>query len=183
MSSNDASRKKLEQSQTQLITDILELGGKLVVKYDSEDDQEFAWMRQNCDDPKLLGVLAELSVTMLHVLEAVGQLGPVNGVTISQQFRVSKGGVSKITRRLVALGLVEKTTRPENNKEVYFYLTPLGEAMFTLHRRLHEQLDANALDFFSRYGEADLQVVRRLLSDLLEHPKIAPKLRPEPLKE
>lgn len=160
------------EDKAQRISNILELGGKLAVKYDSEDDQEVAWMQQHCDDPALLPLLDKLSVTMLHVLEAIGHLGPVNGVTVSREFRVSKGGVSKITRRLIALGLIEKTTRPDNNKEVYFHLTPLGEGLFDLHRRLHESMNIGLLDFLSRYNTAELAVVQRLLSDLLERPRL-----------
>ncbi|WP_286154941.1 hypothetical protein [Bacillus sp. FJAT-27264] len=38
---------------------------------------------------------------MLHVLDAIGQLEAVNGITISKQFGFPKGSVSKITRKCV----------------------------------------------------------------------------------
>ncbi|CAH0119947.1 hypothetical protein PAE9249_02456 [Paenibacillus sp. CECT 9249] len=44
-------------------------------------------------------LLKDITVTELHIADAIGRLEPVNGITVSKQSGIPKGTV--ITRRLV----------------------------------------------------------------------------------
>ena len=85
-----------------MIDEMMALFAKLSVRFTEEDDEERQWMLEHTHNPAVIEVMQDMTVIMLHVLDAIGQLGPVNGITISKQFRIAKGSVSKITRRLIA---------------------------------------------------------------------------------
>lgn len=75
----------------------------------------------------------------LHVLDAIGQLQPVNTITISKETGILKGTVSKTVKKLEAKNLIIKVPLPNNKKEANFYLTHLGKEIFELHHSLHQQ--------------------------------------------
>ncbi|NUU59344.1 hypothetical protein [Paenibacillus agri] len=84
-----------------LIQTLLEQTYALQKKLQQEDDEETAWMLEHTDIPVLKDLIKELTIIMLHVLDAIGQLEPVNGITISKQFGFPKGSVFKNTRKCV----------------------------------------------------------------------------------
>jgi DNA-binding MarR family transcriptional regulator len=92
----------------------------------------------------------------------------VNGITISEQFRIPKGTVSKITRRLVAKNLISKESLPNNKKEMLFRLTPLGRELFEVHRAFDEQMERGFMHFLQYYSSDELRLLVRVLHDATE---------------
>src|SRR5262245_33676884 len=88
--------------KTPLTGEILALLGKVTERLEPEDAEMKVWMAQHFGNPVIIDLLQDMTFMMLRVLDAIGRLEPVNGITISEQFRIPKGTVSKITRRLVA---------------------------------------------------------------------------------
>src|SRR5262249_34086473 len=119
------------------------------------------------------------------VLDAIGLLEPVNGITISKRFRIPKGSVSKTTRRLLAKRLIEQESLPNNKKEVLFRLTPLGRELFEVHQAFDRQMERGFIQFLQRYDADNLRFVVRLLQESLEvsfldlgsHPETEPNRR------
>ena len=92
----------------------------------------------------------------------------MNGATISTQFRIPKGTVSKVTRRLVASKLVRVESLPNNRKEILFRLTPLGRELFEVHRAFDEQMERGFIQFLRRYDASELRLLVRVLRDATE---------------
>ncbi|MEK5641223.1 hypothetical protein BK138_15020 [Paenibacillus rhizosphaerae] len=130
-------------------------------------DEERQWMISQTDNPEVKAVLQESTIVMLHVIDAVGQLEPVNGITISKQFDIPRGSVSKVTRRLIVLGVIQSESLPDNKKEVLFRLTPLGREIYDLHEALHGQIERNAKRFMQRYTLDELQLLAAGMRDTL----------------
>jgi len=97
-----------------IITEIMGLLSKVAEKLGPESKETKKWMAQNSPNTKLARILQDSTMLTLRVLNAIGQLGPVNGITISKQFRIPKGSVSKTTRRLIAEKLIVKESLPNN---------------------------------------------------------------------
>jgi DNA-binding MarR family transcriptional regulator len=135
-------------------------------------DEEKQWLKEHCHNPLLLKILDDVTVMMLHVTDAVGELQPVNGITVSKHMEVPKGTVSKIARKLTKMNLTTTETLPNNRKEVLFRLTPLGDELFHLHRSLHQQIDLAVFNFFAKYDSNELHFIIRFLEDALESPWI-----------
>jgi len=130
--------------------------------------EERRWMIANTNDPKLVEFLKESSVIMLHVIDAIGELEPVNGISISKQFGIPRGNVSKITRKLVEQKLVQSKSLPDNKKEVLFELTSLGHQVFKLHKLLHIQIEQNVRKFLHRYDVEQLRFLIQCMIDTSE---------------
>ncbi|MEK4276408.1 MarR family transcriptional regulator [Paenibacillus sp. FSL R7-0026] len=148
-----------------LINEVLEAVKDIQIKFQAEDDEEKEWLLKNSPNPEVRELVEEMTVTMLHVLDAIGTLEPVNGITISKQFGFSKGTVSKITKRLVQKNIILPEYLPDNKKEVLFRMTELGQDIYRLHQAMHQQIDLGANRFLQRYTEDELQFLVHALRD------------------
>ncbi|MNI55972.1 hypothetical protein D3C73_1109540 [compost metagenome] len=166
----DHSGKELQIAQ------LMQAVAKLQRRLQSDDDEERGWMIRNCDNPAVIEFLKESTVMMLHVIDAVGQLEPVNGASISKEFAIPKGSVSKITRRLLDKGILRTELLPDNKKEVLFRTTPLGQEIYKLHQALHKQMDAGIHLFLERYSENELLFFTQGIEDTAEVPWTDPEL-------
>ncbi|MEK4192241.1 MULTISPECIES: MarR family transcriptional regulator [Paenibacillus] len=151
-----------------LIKKLIEKIPQLQKRFQSEDDEEKEWLIQNCSNPLIIDFLQDSTVMMLHVIDAIGQLEPVNGTTISKQFGIPKGSVSKITRRLVQQEIIRTEFLPDNKKEVLFLTTPLGKEIFDLHLALHKQMNKGINRFLQRYNTDELLFIIQAFEDTLE---------------
>jgi DNA-binding MarR family transcriptional regulator len=149
-------------------SEILALLAKVTEKLEPENNEMKLWMMQNFQNPAIIEILQEATLVMLRVINAVGQLEPVNGITISKQFRIPKGTVSKATRRLIAKKLIKKEGLANNKKEILFRLTPLGRELFLAHRAFDQQMEKGFVLFLQRYDTAELAFMVRVLQDILQ---------------
>ena len=167
LSTQDAQSKGRPEARP-AITEIIALLGQVADKLGPENDETKNWMAHNSRNPKVGEILPNATLLMLRVLNAIGQLEPVNGITISRQFRIPKGSVSKATRRLIAKKLIKKESRPHNKKEVLFRLTPLGREVFEVHRAFDQQMQQGFVRFLQRYNADQLGFIERLLREAIE---------------
>ncbi len=148
-------------------TEILSLLGQVAHRFGPEADEMKNWLIENSHDPAIAKALPDITATMWRALDAIGQLGPVNGITISKQFGMPKGSVSKATRRLVAKKLVKTTALPNNKKEILFQLTPLGQKFHAAHRAFDAQMIRGFQRFLQRYDGDEQALMVKVLQDVL----------------
>ena len=151
-----------------VIAKIMVLLSKVAEKLGPENNETKKWMAQNSRNPKVAEILQDSTLLMLRVLNAIGQLEPVNGITISKQFRIPKGSVSKTTRRLLAKKLIKKESLPNNRKEVLFRLTPLGRELFDVHQAFDRQMERGFVRFLQKYDADQLHFMVHVLQDSIE---------------
>ncbi|MFF2090085.1 MarR family transcriptional regulator [Paenibacillus sp. NPDC058174] len=142
-----------------MIKEFLETANEIQRRFQTEDDEEKQWMIQNSPNPVIAELMKDLTVLSLHVLDAIGKLEPVNGNTISKQFGIPKGSVSKITRKLADRQIILIEHLPDNKKEILFRTTSLGREIYFLHAALHNQIDSNVNRFMRRYEEDELRLI------------------------
>ncbi|PWW02901.1 hypothetical protein DFQ01_108180 [Paenibacillus cellulosilyticus] len=157
------------------IRDIIDSIGLTVRRYQTEDDEEKQWLIQNSTTDELKVVMQEMSVMMLSVLEAIGNLEPVNGITVSKEVGISKGSVSKVTRKLIDKKVIQIDYLPNNKKEVLFRTTELGRAVYQLHHALHERINSGVHRFLHRYSADELQFLGGILRESLHTSWLIPE--------
>ena len=157
-----------DANQAQLTAEILRLLDKASERLEPENLDMKQWMIEHFDNPLLADLLQETTFMMMRVLGAVGQLEPVNGITISREYRIPKGSVSKATRRLIAQKLITSEALPNNKKEVLFRTTPLGKELDLAHRAFDQQMERGFVRFLGRYNADELRFIIRLLTDVSE---------------
>jgi DNA-binding MarR family transcriptional regulator len=152
-----------------LITEILALLGAATHQVESQQNESWQWLAEaSSQDPLLLKALREMTITSLRVIDAIGRLEPVNGITISTHSGLPKGTISKVTRRLVAQNLVNGAHRLPNHKEIYFRLTRRGRELFTVHRAFDDQMERGIVRFLGRYQSDELRLLVRVLREASE---------------
>lgn len=147
---------------------IIGLMGKATEHFEPDNNRMKQWMLEKFGDETLVDLLQDTTFIGLRVLDAIGQLEPVNGITISKQYRIPKGSVSKTTRRLVAKKLISQEALPNNKKEILFRLTPLGRRLFEAHRAFDQQMEKGFVRFLQKYEPDELRFIIRLLQDITE---------------
>ncbi len=157
-----------DNETARLSAHILALLAQVTERFDSEEHEEWQWLAQQSHNPLIVELLRDSTATTLRVLDAIGRLEPVNGITISEHARIPRGTISKITRRLVARNLIKQEALPKNKKERLFRLTPLGKELFEVHRAFDEQMERGFLHFLQQYSADELRLLVRVLHDATE---------------
>jgi DNA-binding MarR family transcriptional regulator len=75
----------------------------------------------------------------VHCLEYIGRNADSNVTKLAQSFYVTRGAISKMTRKLIKKGLIESYQKPDNQKEIYFRLTEHGKVISKTHEELHKE--------------------------------------------
>lgn len=151
-----------------LSADVLALLAQITARFESQQSEGWRWIAQHSANPRVVELLQDFTATALRVLAAIGSLGPVNGITIAAQYRIPKGTVSKVTRRLIAKKLISTESLPNNKKEVLFRLTPFGREIFEIHRAFDEQMERGFIGFLRRYDANELRLLARVLREATE---------------
>jgi DNA-binding MarR family transcriptional regulator len=154
--------------KTPLTREILTLLSQVAGKLGPDNNGIKQWMAQNIHNPAIIDLLGDTTLTMMRVLNAIGQLGLANGITISEQFGIPKGTVSKITRRLAGQQLITQESLPNNRKEILFRLTPLGQELCDANRAFDAEMEKGFVEFLRRYDADQLRFMVRVLQDIRE---------------
>ena len=94
-----------------------------------------------------------------HCIDFIGRLELPNVTKIAESMGMTRGAISKMTKKLLAKGLIEKYTLDTNRKEVYFRLTEQGHLIFDEHDKRHKLWEKRDMEFLSRYTTKELTAV------------------------
>jgi DNA-binding MarR family transcriptional regulator len=150
-----------------MIAEIMELLGQVSEKFEPGENDMKQWMMKNFHKKEVVEILQDSTIMTLRVLDVIGRMEPVNGITISRQSRIPKGSVSKITRRMIARKLITKESLPNNKKEILFRTTPLGKEIFLAHQEFDAHMGKSFIKFLKKYQPDELQFMVRVLQDFV----------------
>ena len=94
-----------------------------------------AWLDKNKMEKQLRGYKA----SEVHCIEYIGRNGDANVTKLAQSFYMTRGAISKLARKLLAKNVISSYQKPDNKKEIYFRLTDQGQAVYHIHKLLHEE--------------------------------------------
>jgi Transcriptional regulators len=75
----------------------------------------------------------------IHCIEYIGNNADSNVTKLAESFYMTRGAISKITKKLIKKGVIESYQKPDNKKEIYFRLTGQGKAIYKIHEDLHNE--------------------------------------------
>ncbi|GLX66537.1 MarR family transcriptional regulator [Paenibacillus glycanilyticus] len=152
-----------------LLNEMLVQVGLIQKRFQSEgEDEEKRWMMAQTSDPKAVEFLKEATTVILHVVDAIGEMQPVNGIAISKHFGIPRGSISKLTRRLLEQEVIHSQSLPDNKKEVWFSLTPLGQTIFEVHKQLHAHMEQHIRRFLGKYNVEQMQFLVQCMKDTVQ---------------
>jgi len=83
--------------------------------------------------------LKECKSSEVHCIEYIGKNKDSNVTRLAESFYMTRGAISKLTKKLMEKGYIESYQRMDNNKEIYFKLTKLGQEIYKCHEKLHKE--------------------------------------------
>lgn len=101
-------------------------------------------------------VLHEYGYSEIHVIQAVGNLETPNVTAIADYLKLTKGAVSKITRKLMSKGVLASYAKPDNKQKIFFRLTSSGRVLFDEHDRRHQLWLKRDRQFLQQYPPEQL---------------------------
>lgn len=115
------------------------------------------------------GFRYDVSPSEVHCIVMIDQLDGPNVTTLAKALRMTPGGVSKLTARLLRMKAIERYQREGNKKEVLFRLTPVGEEIKRQHDEMHRKRMERDLAVFRTLTDAEKEVLLRYVRLYNEH--------------
>lgn len=66
---------------------------------------------------------------------------------------MTRGAISKLTKKLIQKGLIESYQKSDNKKEIYFRLTEQGKVIYNIHEDLHKEFQERDKAVFEQVTE------------------------------
>lgn len=66
---------------------------------------------------------------------------------------MTRGAISKLTKKLIQKGLIESYQKSDNKKEIYFRLTEQGKVIYNVHEDLHKEFQERDKAVFEQVTE------------------------------
>jgi DNA-binding MarR family transcriptional regulator len=121
------------------------------------------WLLKRLDDDRLKERVATISVTGLHMLSAL-QTQAKTGIELADELQVTRGGITRAAKKLLAQQLVTAVKKKNNQKKIYYQLTAAGKKVAVLHDQLHQDLQAKVINELEQeFSPANLQTVAKFL--------------------
>lgn len=105
----------------------------------------------------------------IHCIEYIGKNENANVTKLAENFYMTRGAISKLTKKLMSKGLIESYQKPLNKKEIYYKLTKDGEEIFKLHEKLHAEFDKRDAIVFEQFSEKEIDIVIRFAKQYDAH--------------
>jgi DNA-binding MarR family transcriptional regulator len=109
------------------------------------------------------GEYEDYGVSEIHCIDFIGKIENPNVTKLSESMNMTRGAISKICKRLLNSKLIDKYKKPDNDKEIYFKLTELGETLYKHHEIKHKQWEERNNKFFKNIDKKEQEVVASFL--------------------
>jgi DNA-binding MarR family transcriptional regulator len=112
------------------------------------------------------GILEGLSLAEVHGIDRIGSIEKPNVTKVAKELGLTRGAISKISKKLLDKALIESYQDSGNRKEIYFRLTRNGKDIFRKHQRIHKEVRDEWLSLFERYSGSEQAAILRFLTDV-----------------
>ena len=88
-----------------------------------------------------------------HCIGYIGKNADSNVTKLAESFYMTRGAISKITKKLIEKGIIESYQKLDNKKEIYFRLTEQGKVINKVHEELHKEFQERDKAVFEQVTE------------------------------
>jgi DNA-binding MarR family transcriptional regulator len=113
--------------------------------------------------------LKEYKSSEVHCIEYIGRNADSNVTKLAESFYMTRGAISKITKKLIKKGIIESYQKPDNKKEVYFRLASQGKAVYKIHKELHEEFQERDKVVFDQVTEEQFDSMLSFIEKYSRH--------------
>lgn len=126
---------------------------------------KMAWLNKEKMEEELDGY----KPSEVHCIEFIGQNVDPNVTKMAEALYMTRGAVSKLTKKLLKKGYIDCYQNDANKKEVYFLLTPEGEKIYNIHDRLHKSFQKRDKVVFDQVTEAQYDAMLQFIKTYRAH--------------
>lgn len=119
------------------------------------------------EDKKLHGY----NYSEIHTIAAIGDLKEPNVTNVASHMNVTRGAISKITKKLLGQNLIEAYQKDGNKQKIFFRLTELGQFLYDEHEKRHNLWLERDDAFMKNFDEKTVKQVEEFMkafNDYLE---------------
>lgn len=118
---------------------------------------------------KMEASLKDYTSSEVHCIEFIGKSTDPNVTKLAEAFYMTRGAMSKLTKKLIQKGLIETYQNPENKKEIYYKLTAQGKAVFNIHEALHQEFQERDKAVFEQVTEEQWENILLIMDRYSQH--------------
>lgn len=118
---------------------------------------------------KMKAAFEGFNASEVHSIEYIGANPDSNVTKLAEAFYQTRGGISKITKKLLHKGVIESYQKPGNKKEIYFRLTPKGETVYQIHAKLHAEFNERDKIVFDQMTDKQSDTILIFLKNYSRH--------------
>lgn len=125
------------------------------------------WMLSHNNVQQLTNTIYKLSVIDFHILDTLNNNEELIGSEIAKKLGITRGGVSRATRRMKKEDLIIDVHHCDNQKNIYFKLTSKGKKLAQLHQQMNDELYKKLQSqIASKYSLQELEIIANFLIDI-----------------
>lgn len=105
----------------------------------------------------------------VHCIEYIGRSADSNVTKLAEAFYMTRGAISKMTKKLIKKGAIESYQRADNKKEIYFRLTEEGQEIYKVHEKLHKEFQDRDKAVFEHVTEEQFDLMLNFIEKYNKH--------------
>jgi DNA-binding MarR family transcriptional regulator len=128
---------------------------------------EIVWLNK----PELENTLKGYKLNEVELIEHIAKIPNANVTKLAAASYMTRGAISKLTKKLMNRGLIESYQASENKKEIYFKLTDTGNEVNKAHEELHELWLERDKEVFTDMKKEEFDTIFRFIGRYRQHLK------------
>ncbi|WP_314062868.1 MarR family transcriptional regulator [uncultured Vagococcus sp.] len=126
---------------------------------------KMAWINKLKMEDSLKGYQS----TEVHCIEYIEKNADSNVTKLAEAFYMTRGAISKLTKKLIKKGLIESYQKVDNKKEIYFKLTEKGREVFNIHEELHQEFRERDKIIFDQVSDEQIEALLQFVNGYSQH--------------
>ena len=110
---------------------------------------KMSWLNRRKMEDSLKGYTS----SEVHCMEYIEKNKDSNVTKLADSFYMTRGAISKLTKKLIKKELIESYQKSDNKKEIYFRLTEKGREVYDIHEKLHNEFSERDKVVFEQVTE------------------------------
>lgn len=105
----------------------------------------------------------------VHCIEYIGRNVDSNVTKLAESFYMTRGAISKLTKKLIKKDIIESYQKLDNKKEIYFRLTEQGKVICKIHEELHKEFQQRDKAVFEQVTEEEFDSMLSFVEKYSRH--------------
>ncbi|HEY8889276.1 MAG TPA: MarR family transcriptional regulator [Clostridium sp.] len=119
--------------------------------------------------PKMKDSFKGYKSSEVHCIEYIGRNVDSNVTKLAESFYMTRGAISKLTKKLIKKGIIESYQKTDNKKEIYFRLTEQGKVINKVHEKLHKEFKERDKAVFEQVTEEQFDIMLNFVAKYSRH--------------